>query len=402
MEFSKRRVLPSANNLKSIVIVCKWAPPDPAPIGYMMQELGAHLEQAGWEVSYCNDKSKIMCYLDKAPLLNSLPKKFRKILDHLIFSIVSFFAIVFGRKRDVIFCVSQPMSQFFTIGLAGKIRRSAVVFNIQDLHPDALFDLGIIKNRLVKSILLKVERFGYCIADSLFVISSGFARHCEDRGASQYKIQIIPNWIDLSEIDPRSPKIAYAMDLGVNLDRPVVLYAGSLSLSACPLSIVECAAILKDQGCDAQFVIVGDGSMKERCIAVAREKSIDNIKFLPFQPRSFLADLQALSTVSIITMRKGQGKNSVPSKMYGYMSAARPIIASVDKDSETANIIFQAECGWVVEPEDPYALAEAILIALNKPHQLIVYGNNGRLYLERFNSAEAILNSYQSALSVLI
>lgn len=402
MEFNKKRILSSADNLKSIVIVCKWAPPDPAPIGYMMQELGGHLEQAGWEVSYCDDRSKIMCYIDKAHLINFLPKRFQKAFDHLIFSVVSFFTIVFGRKRDVIFCVSQPMSQFFTVGLAGKIRRSTVVFNIQDLHPDALFDLGIIKNNLIKSILIKLERFGYCIADGLFVISGGFARHCEDRGASHNKIRIIPNWIDLNEIDPRTPKIEYAMELGVNLDRPIILFAGSLSLSACPLSIVECAAILRDRGCNAQFVIVGDGSMKGRCIAMAQEKKIDNIKFLPFQPRSFLADLQALSTVSIITMRRGQGKNSVPSKMYGYMSAARPIIACVDKDSETANIIFQAKCGWVVEPEDPFALAEAILIALNKADELAVYGKNGRLYLERFNNAETVLNNYQSALSSLL
>ena len=53
-------------------------------------------------------------------------------------------------------------------------------------------------------------------------------------------------------------------------------------------------------------------------------------------------------------------KTATPSKLTAYMLSGRPIIASVDFDSDCANIIKEAGCGLVVEPDNEIALSNAI------------------------------------------
>lgn len=55
----------------------------------------------------------------------------------------------------------------------------------------------------------------------------------------------------------------------------------------------------------------------------------------------------------------------LPNKLMEYMAAGKPIVAS--KVGRVASIVERAECGVIVEPEDPGAHADAILFILNNP-----------------------------------
>jgi len=51
-------------------------------------------------------------------------------------------------------------------------------------------------------------------------------------------------------------------------------------------------------------------------------------------------------------MKRGSAMSSVPSKLSAYMLSAKPVLATVDDDSDTARTIRQAGCGWVGDPEN--------------------------------------------------
>lgn len=379
---------------RRITVVCKWSPPDPAPIGYIMDDIIQYLIKNSWRVSVINGNSLFCLFFSKLFKLSIFSRNFEKLMSLLIFSLYSFIKLLFIKKGEVVFVVSQPMTQFILATWAVKFRRGKLIFNIQDLHPDALEELGVVRNKIVLNGLKKVEAYGYRQADQLTVISTGFARHCIALGAKDERVHVIPNWINLLEVVPEEADSDYAKSLGVDLVRPIVLYAGSLSKAAQPNDIIHVALEVSKRDPSVQFLIVGDGSMKEYCQKIAIELGVNNVIFQPFRPREELSKLQALSTVSIITMKSGQGKNSVPSKIYGYMSAGKPIIAAVDETSETSNIIMEAQCGWVTPAEDHEKMANAILSALYDNPEYFRIGLNGRKFIEKHNNPDIVLRRY--------
>jgi glycosyltransferase involved in cell wall biosynthesis len=106
---------------------------------------------------------------------------------------------------------------------------------------------------------------------------------------------------------------------------------------------------------DARLVIAGSGPAKASLERRAKNYSC-NIEFWEV-PTGMVPETQALADVLLLPVRKGYAKFSVPSKLAAYMFSAKPIIASVDNDSDTAECVEKSGAGWVVDPEDAKALS---------------------------------------------
>ena len=81
----------------------------------------------------------------------------------------------------------------------------------------------------------------------------------------------------------------------------------------------------------------------------------------------------------------------LPGKLTTYLASARPLIASANANSETARYILNAKAGLVVAPEDPKALAQAVLHVYEQPTLAQTLGQNGRRYAEtHFDKGRAL------------
>jgi glycosyltransferase involved in cell wall biosynthesis len=114
-----------------------------------------------------------------------------------------------------------------------------------------------------------------------------------------------------------------------------------------------------------------------------------------------LSEVQAAAEVSLVTLAPGRGKTSVPSKVLGYMAAARPVIAAVDEDCDTAELIKKAECGLVAPPGKGEELAEAVLYYYQHPKARELTGVNGRRYFLKHFEKEVVLKRYVELLDAL-
>jgi len=83
----------------------------------------------------------------------------------------------------------------------------------------------------------------------------------------------------------------------------------------------------------------------------------------------------------------------VPSKFYGILAVARPVIFVGAPDSELAQLIREHRCGFAVEPGDTAALVAAIeKLAQDRAHAREM-GERGRaLYDARFAPEIAFAN----------
>jgi colanic acid biosynthesis glycosyl transferase WcaI len=153
---------------------------------------------------------------------------------------------------------------------------------------------------------------------------------------------------------------------------------------------------------DILFLFVGEGEEKSLVESKSREYGLGNMRFLPFQPRERLSEVQATADLAMVTLAPGRGRTSVPSKVLGYMAAGRPILGSVDADADTATVITDNDLGLVVPPGDPALLADAVVQLADDEPARRRHGAKARALLEERYSTARVLAEYERSLRQLL
>jgi glycosyltransferase involved in cell wall biosynthesis len=125
------------------------------------------------------------------------------------------------------------------------------------------------------------------------------------------------------------------------------------------------------------FLFIGAGIKRAGAEKLAGGLQLRNITWLPYQNRDDLRDSLACCHVALISQREGLEGVAVPCKLYGILASARPVVAQVPQASETALVVKEEECGVVVRPNDPQALADAIVTLVRDPKRSAAMGQRG-------------------------
>jgi colanic acid biosynthesis glycosyl transferase WcaI len=213
------------------------------------------------------------------------------------------------------------------------------------------------------------------------------------------KILLVWDWLDSDFIrpQPRANELSTSWRLEGCF---VVLYAGNMSFSQGLESVLAAAALLRNEGA-IQFVFVGGGAAKNALQEQAARQGLTNVRFFPFQPRQLLPLVLAAADVSLICLKHGVSSDSVPSKFYSILASARPVVAAVDRNSDTWRMVQKAGCGVCVEPEDPEALAAAVLELYGDEGRRATMAASGREYAVTHHGRAAAAEKFHEALSSL-
>ena len=138
------------------------------------------------------------------------------------------------------------------------------------------------------------------------------------------------------------------------------MFGGTLGLVSGVGILIEVARLLRDRP-DVLIVCVGEGLEKARMINQGRASALQNIRFLPFQPRNRVPEVQGAANVTLLTMQPGSSDASVPSKLISYFAAGRPVVCAAPSGTSVARIVSDVGAGIVTEPGDSTALARAIV-----------------------------------------
>jgi colanic acid biosynthesis glycosyl transferase WcaI len=304
-------------------------------------------------------------------------------------------------RMDVVLNFGPPLlGPVFSAALARRWA-APLISVIHDLYPDVAVETGTLSNPLVIGPARLLERLTYRTSDKLIVLSEGFKRALLRKGVDKEKLEIIPVWLAPDEIKPLCRGNSWRRENDIPLDKQIVLYAGTIGLVSGAQIILDVAAALCDKE-DILFLIVGEGRVKDVLEREAQVRKLPNMKFIGFQPRERLAEVQATADVSLVTLAPGRGYTSVPSKVIGYMAAGRPIAASVDLDCDTADAIRSAGCGVVVGPGNADGLAtELMLLLANEPRRREL-GRASRAAFLRHFSSESALPAYHNLIRSVV
>jgi colanic acid biosynthesis glycosyl transferase WcaI len=228
------------------------------------------------------------------------------------------------------------------------------------------------------------------------ILSESFKPGLLCLGIPEAKMSLVYDWVDTDLIRPLPHANEFSQEYNI-ADRFVVLYAGNIGLSQGLEHILTAAEMLSDQP-EIRFVFVGEGSGRELLQTRASEQQLTNIQFIPFQPRDRLPDVLASADVSLVILRQGIGTASLPSKVFSIMASGRPMIVSVDEESETCKLVKKAQAGITVPPENPDKLVEAILTLKRDKELCHFLGQNGRKWAEQNHSPQNAVVQFEELL----
>jgi len=135
--------------------------------------------------------------------------------------------------------------------------------------------------------------------------------------------------------------------------------------------------------------------------ADASRRGLTNLRFEPIQPQQSLADMHGAADTLLLTLRDGESDSSVPSKFVSYLAAGRPVICSAGRKSSVANIVRTAQAGIVTAPQDPEAIADAILQLRDDSPRAEQMGRNARAHLEAHFTLDRAFGQFTELLQEL-
>ena len=306
-----------------------------------------------------------------------------------------------GPAPDLVLCMTDPPIVGDLGVLVGRRFGVPVVVISQDVFPEIATELHRLRNPAVVTVLGRLVDAYLRRADRTVAIGETMRDRLEAKGAPPERLRVIPNWIDTSVVtpQPRDNEWARKHDLA---GRFVVMHSGNVGHAQDLDSLVRSATFLRDLR-DLRVVIVGFGARHAEMVELAARLELgDAVTFLPYQPRERLPLSLSSADLHVVGLARGLAGYVVPSRLYGVLAAARPVVAAADDESETARIVREAGCGIVIEPGRPELLARTIRAAVEGEYDLEEMGRRGRAYVEAEADRAIATERYQALVRELL
>lgn len=321
-----------------------------------------------------------------------------RLWAYLCFHVVSTLVGCLSPARwDVILVPSPPLTIGLTAWLIALRHRVPFLYNVQEIYPDVAVSLGVLRNGSLIKLLEWVEAFVYARSSVIVTISESFRQRLLDKRVPSAKLAVIPNFVDTDFVAPGARHNEFSARYGFH-NSFVLLYAGNIGLTQGFETLLDAVERLRDLD-HLRVLLVGDGARRPWLEDQLAHRGAQRVILLPYQPRSVVPQLYASSDLCIIPMKAGTAHGTFPSKVYTIMAAGRPVVVAAEADSELAWVVRDANCGWVVDPDDPAAFACAIARAHADPNGLHDRGVRGREYVVANHSRQAIGQRYAALIS---
>ena len=324
-----------------------------------------------------------------------------RILFELSFVFLSFFQALKGEKPDLIFLTVPGLPVCVPAALLSKLYGVPIILNLQDILPDAAVHVGLLTNKKMINVFSSLEKFAYQTASKISVIADGFTKNLLTKNVPSEKIIEIPNWVDVSFIKPLPKNHNYFRQENHLEGKFVVLYSGNIALTQ-PLETLIDAAVHLVNIPEIKVVIVGKKEALDRLEKYRQQQGASNVLLLPFQTREKLPEMLAAADVGMVMQKHNVISFNMPSKIQVLLASGRAIIASVPADGTAARAIERSGGGLLVNPEDPEALATAILKLYKNPDLATILGEKGRQYAEENYAFEKTLDQYEKLFSQVV
>ena len=329
-------------------------------------------------------------------------KAYERILNYSSFCVSSAATGAFLDKPDLVIATSPQL----LVGLSGwwlaRYNGVPFVFEVRDLWPESLAAVGMgERNSPLHRSLARIAGFLYRSCDRLVVVTPAFKEYLiRNWRVPEEKIFVVENGVETSLFNRLTPNAAIRRELGAE-EKFVASYIGTMGNAHGLETLLAAAARLRESAPNVLFLLVGEGAEKARIISLARARGLTNVRFVDQQPREKIPAYICASDTCLVLLKKAAlFKTVLPTKMLEFMSCARPVILGVD--GHARKVMEQANAGIFIRPEDPVALADAVMRLAADPALRESLGRNGRQHVCHYFSRQDTAKLYLDVLQDLL
>lgn len=288
---------------------------------------------------------------------------------------------------DVVIASSTYPLDTYAARKIARISKAKYIHEVHDMWPSTLYEVGGMSKHHPFVVLMQVaENSAYKHCDELVALLPYSKGYMVEHGLDACKFHNIQNGVveeewKTDEVIPTIHKVFF----DEHNDKFVVGYFGGHALSNALDNCLDVAKMIKEKNDRIIFVLVGDGTEKNRLIKRVENEHIDNVFFLQPVNKKAIPDLlkhfdcSYMTGISSPLYRFGLCLN----KMYDSMMASLPVICVFDAPD---TLIREYGCGIQCSPDDEeYVVNEILKLESMDTKERKMIGQKGH---------KAILNSF--------
>lgn len=373
-----------------ICLITDVFPPEGGGIGYYVYNLSKRLISRGhkitvltrgsWKKSYYEKIEDISVY--RVQMLPFYPFHLRLhsfFLQKIFNEIEQDIDIVHYNSPFISYIKSEKPSIVTEHGTAkGAIMNSEIL------------DMQSLIMRLFSKEIIDIDRKILKMSDRITAVSKACADELNKLyDISPINITVVGNGVDTDSFVPGK----------MNFDKSYILYVGRLNTRKGIIDLINSAEYIynSDTKIDVEFILVGDGPLKNYLIKMLQNKGLDKyFTFTGIVDRSMLLKYYQNATIHVLPSYQ----EGLPTVVLEAMSCGVPTVAT--NIPGTSELIINNETGLLVEPRNPEMLAGALLRILIDNKLRISMGlkarENAKKYYDWNIITDRIENIYQGLL----
>lgn len=306
-----------------------------------------------------------------------------RAFDFVSFYLAALWRAIWLPRQDIVVCFTTPPFIAFVGILLRWLKGTTVVCWTMDLYPDVPVAAGVLRRgSLAHSLFDAVDRFSLRHADRVVVLGRCMQQRLLEKGVDPKRMEVINVWADGDEVSVRPIEgnaLRTAWQVG---DRFVIEYSGNFGIGHDSETMYRAMQATRADD-SIRWVIVGGGTKRGELEAFVQAHDIVNAVLKPYQPREALGELLSLGNVHLVSIAGNFSGLLVPSKFYGVLAAARPVLYVGPRETEVARVIEESQCGLVIEQGDSAGLVKAIETLHADPQLAQAMGRRAREVFER-------------------
>jgi colanic acid biosynthesis glycosyl transferase WcaI len=264
--------------------------------------------------------------------------------------------VVRADDSDLVICVTPSLAAAAAV-LAGRRGRPFGVV-VQDLTGAAVVQTGS-GGKFVSGLVGLVERTALRRATAVGVITPRFRDAVGQLGVAPLRVHDTTNFTHVTGVDA---SVTEAQERLVwRRDRAAVVHTGNMGRKQGLETVLRAGEIAQERDLPVQFYLVGDGNVRAELEAAC---TTDRVTFLPPVDNDTYPWVLAAADVLILCEKPGVVEMSMPSKLTSYVSAGRPVVASVEPDGITAEQLRRFSAAKETPAGDADALVEGVTATL--------------------------------------
>jgi glycosyltransferase involved in cell wall biosynthesis len=290
-------------------------------------------------------------------------------------------------------CIHAVEEAAFLAIMAAKKHHIPVIYDMQSSLPEQLLKHRIFQVPMVQKYCRLLER--WLIRNTDFVLCSA--------GLEQYVRALHPavnvrEWFFPSAAMPTSPAAQHLLraQLGITAQERVVLYTGNSEPYQGLSKLLQAVPAVLAKIPNAVFVLVGitDPAAIDTLLQTSNAFTRKALRIIGRQPQQTMPQYMAMADI-LVTPREPLG--NIPLKIFDYMAAGKPIVAT---DCAASRTVLNEDRAMLVRPT-AQAFAEAIVYLLHDRKEAAHLGTVAQQYASEKLGwkpfVELIKHAYQCA-----